>query len=78
MNEEEKSLLDDILTSDYWSVILKAMDMGLERQREAVLASNVNDADRVIILNKARLDGAIILKAFMMSLKRKKDKDATR
>jgi hypothetical protein len=74
LSEDESIALDEVMSSEYWPAIIKALEMGIELHKERLMSSDITLDDRAIVLAKARLDGAQALAAFMASIKRKKEK----
>ncbi len=72
--EEEQYYFEELASGDYWQVLVKALEMGIERRKEDVLSTEVNTNDRAIAFNKARLEGAQALAAFIVGLARKRKK----
>jgi hypothetical protein len=76
LTQEEKDTLSDLMVSDYWPVIMKAIAMGVERARENFVGQGLTtEADQFILAAmKFRLEGAQGLEAFMFNLKRSQQK----
>lgn len=79
LSEEEQYFLDELVASDYWPVLNRVLELGIERSRDAVLGYDTTRGAADLHILKARLDGAEALAMFIKNMKRKKEKkNATR
>lgn len=75
LTQEEKELIQGMMSSDEWKVIEKLCDMAVEEQQVEVLTTSINDGSREIVIRKARLEGAIKVGRFFNTIKGKLKKE---
>lgn len=74
LTPEEQVELEDLTISDYWPILMKAIEQGVERQKDNFLSSSIETNDRQLLINKARLEGAQTLFLFINGMKKRKKK----
>ena len=74
LTQDERDLLDDLVTSDYWPVIIKTLEIGVNDQRDQVASTDISQAAPAIVIARSEYEGAQKLFHYMASLKRKAEK----
>ena len=70
LNSDEQDLLESLVLSDSWPVVLKLLDSLIEDQARTVLNYVLEDKPEGLILAKAKYDGACKLARSVQQLKK--------
>lgn len=69
LTQEDKEIIDGMALSDEWKSVMKFVDRMVENMKVNVHTCNIDNGSREIVLRKAKLDGALMIKRAMENIR---------